>query len=103
MWVVPHLQLTGALSAVVSSQGSFLSFFWLYCVMALDIGLIVSLEPSLGMPLAFTVLLSIDKNTQCLFWSKSDKIFGRNCFKELYGQVFTRLKADTQSQIGIFL
>ena len=31
-----------------------------------------------------------------LFWSKSDKIFGRNCFKELYGQVFTRLKADTQ-------
>ena len=65
MWVVPHLQLTGALSALVSSQGSSLSFFWLYCGIALDIGLIVSLEPSLGMPLAFTVLLGIDKNTHC--------------------------------------
>ena len=67
--------------AAVNCQGSCLSFFWLYCGMALDLGMIVSLEPSLGMPLAFTVLLNIDKITHCLFWSKSDKIFGRNCFK----------------------
>ena len=67
--------------AVVNCQGSCLSFFWLYCGMALDLGMIVSLEPPLGMPLAFTVLLNIVKITHCLFCSKSDKIFGRNCFK----------------------